>query len=59
MFYWINLVFEEEIMHTEDFGIHWVLVRFRCAPEGWHLEVNLVVLIGILRHSRRQGNSFW
>jgi len=52
-------VFEEEISHTGDFGIQWVSVGFGWAPEGWHLEVNLVVLIGILRHSRRRGNSLW
>ena len=36
-------MFEEEIGHTEDFGIHWVLVGFGWAPDGLHLEVNLVV----------------
>jgi len=35
----MNLVFEEEIRHTEHFGIHWVLMGFGWAPEGWHLEV--------------------
>ena len=45
-------MFEEEKRHTKDFEIHWVLVGFGWAPEGWHLEVNLLVLIGILRHSR-------
>jgi len=28
IFYWMNLVFEEEIRHTEYFGIRWVLVGF-------------------------------